>query len=204
MSSNGQFLKMHNHDVPPAVDTTTLPTAAFQAGLTELLKACDYASQIRRAAWDFAVEIGQLRAAGMTDSDFRWLVCMGYVEHAREITRLEEDGREFRPTGNLSFSKRTCFVLTSLGHSFARSLLDGSIPNAAPPPACEGQSRYSCTRPDCLQLTGGDPAAEKPGRVPHWDAVHRAGREPGNDPGRIRRGWLAIPDRRSLAASSGP
>jgi hypothetical protein len=171
MSSNGQFLKVHNHDVPPAVDTSLLPTAAFQAGLSELLKACDYAHQIRRAAWDFAVEISQLRAAGMTDSDFRWLVCMGYVEHAREITRLEEDGREFRPTGNLSFSKRTCFVLTSLGHSFARSLLDGSIPIAVPPFACEGPTRYA--GPDCLPLAGGDPAVEKSGRVPHWNADRR-------------------------------
>ena len=50
----------------PLVEASVLPTAAFQAGLAELLKAYDYAHQIRRAAWDFAVEIAQLRAAGMT------------------------------------------------------------------------------------------------------------------------------------------
>ena len=87
MSSNGQFLKVHNHDIPPAVDISVVPTAAFQAGLTELLKACDYAHQIRRAAWDFAVEVAQLRAAGMTESDFRWLVCRVYVEYANERGR---------------------------------------------------------------------------------------------------------------------
>jgi hypothetical protein len=84
----------------------------LRPGLSELLKAYGYANSAQRDLWDFAVEIQRLWTAGLSKTDFRWLACMGYVEHARETTRLEDDGREFRKTGNLSFSKRTCFVLT--------------------------------------------------------------------------------------------
>ena len=94
-------------------------------GIKELLKAYHYAQVVQRETWDFAVEIRTLREAGLTDADFRWLTCQGYVDHACEVTVLGNDGRHFERTGKLSFAKRTCFVLTTAGEAFARSLLDG-------------------------------------------------------------------------------
>ena len=101
--------------------STHTPTSGLDdntsTGLVRLAGALDQASDTGRDRWDFAVEIQELLAAGLTTSDLRWLVCKGYVEHAREITLPGEDGRAFQPTGNLTFAKRTCFVLTAGGLS---------------------------------------------------------------------------------------
>ena len=61
--------------------------------------------------WDFAVEIDQLRTLGLSDNDLRFLVRSQYLEHAREVTAVGQNGRQFQPTGNLTFAPRTCFVL---------------------------------------------------------------------------------------------
>lgn len=92
----------------------------FQAGLEILLEAYDYACELQRTTWDFAVEIQYLRAANLSNSDLRWLVCKGYVEHSAEMSRTGQDERAFHPTGTLTFGKRTCFVLTEKGALFAR------------------------------------------------------------------------------------
>ncbi len=57
----------------------------------------------------------------MTDTELRWLSCQGYVLGAREVTQPEDEVRSYRPSHNLSFDKRTCFVLTDAGESFVRS-----------------------------------------------------------------------------------
>ena len=97
------------------------------SALAELLKAYKYAGSTTCCRWEFAVEISRLRDAGISESDFRWLVRRGYVEHAREVTRLGEDGRRFRPTGDLSFAKRTCFILTATGAGIADELVQGPL-----------------------------------------------------------------------------
>ena len=85
---------------------------SLQDGICELLKAYKLALDADRDKWDFAVERKVLRRCGLTESNFRWLVCQGIVEHAREITVKEDDKRRFRSTNALKFKKRTCFVLT--------------------------------------------------------------------------------------------
>jgi hypothetical protein len=83
----------------------------LHAALLILHEAADYARELARPVWDFAVELQQLRAVGLTHSDLRWLVCRGLVEHAAEITADDQDSRVFRRTGNLTFTRRTCFVI---------------------------------------------------------------------------------------------
>ena len=85
-----------------------------------LLEAYHYALELDRNVWDFAVEVDDLRAAGLTSSDFRWLVCKGFVEHGREITQAGETVRGFQPSRGLTFGKKTCFVLTEFGAGFTR------------------------------------------------------------------------------------
>jgi hypothetical protein len=92
-----------------------------QRGFALLLEAYDYAHHVGRHLWDFAVESHLLRSFGLTENDFRWLVCKGYVKHAEEVTRPGEMGRQFKPSGELVFSAKTCFVLTEVGVQFLRN-----------------------------------------------------------------------------------
>lgn len=94
----------------------------LHVGLALLVRAREYADDVGHDPWDFAVEIQTLRAAELTSSDFRWLVCRGYLEHAREMTGPSDSRREFRRGAGLTFTKRTCFVLTEAGLEFARSV----------------------------------------------------------------------------------
>lgn len=109
----------------------------MQGVLSLLLDAYRYASELDRNVWDFAVEARGLRDVGLTTSDFRWLVCKGFVRHAREVTSLEDDDRSFERIGNLMMSKRTCFVLTEAGAAFAGDALTGRLPSCGCPPVAE-------------------------------------------------------------------
>jgi hypothetical protein len=111
----------------------------FQSALVVLLEAFDYAVELGRPVWDFAVEIGVLRRAGLTNSDLRWLVCQGIVEHGAEGTGADQKCRMFHRTGVLTFRKQTCFVLTEIGAELARnqcnSLAQPDNPARQPPRA---------------------------------------------------------------------
>lgn len=89
------------------------------AALVLLLEAYENALDIRHDVWDFAVEYDSLQSAGLTNSDLRWLICKGYIEHAHEITLSGEDSRSFRMNRSPTFSRRSCFVLHDEGIPFA-------------------------------------------------------------------------------------
>lgn len=99
--------------------------------LRALLEAQNYADDTDSNHWDFAVGIRCLRRLGLEDSDLRWLVRKGYVNHAREITRTEDERREFRSVDNLSFCKKTCFAITTSGRATAQSLVEPIRPTHA-------------------------------------------------------------------------
>jgi hypothetical protein len=106
-------------------------TPEVTAGLLQLLKADGYAREVRRLNWDFAVEIENLRAAGLTNGDLRWLACKGYVEHAVETTPAGSETRRFGAEGELTFGLRSCFVLTEAGAAFVRRLAGRARDGAA-------------------------------------------------------------------------
>ena len=115
-----------------SISEQILREPAIQSGLQTLLSAYQYSVDTASDLWDFAVSIGHLRDENLTDSDLRWLVRKGYVEHAREVTPQGDNGREFRPTGDLTFSRRTCFILTEEGVTAARSISRAtSVPDDA-------------------------------------------------------------------------
>lgn len=124
-----------------------------QAALVQLARAYDYARDKQVDPWEFAIEIERLIDLGVTTSDLRWLVSNGYAEHAREITRPEDEGRKFQRSRNTAFTKDTCFVLTEVGLLMARA-----------EPAS----------PTVLPLSGGSTATSS-GTVfaPHWDGEGR-------------------------------
>ncbi|MGO9110091.1 MAG: hypothetical protein ACLP9L_12735 [Thermoguttaceae bacterium] len=93
------------------------------AGLSLLLRAFDYATDIGVDVWDFAIEISELRSAGMTTSDFRWLVSKGFVQHGQETSLYGAPHRCFHRGEGLTFLATSALVLTSRGATELRRLL---------------------------------------------------------------------------------
>ena len=90
----------------------------LRGGLSLLRSAYEYALDVNREAWDFAVAMEDLRALGTTDSDLRWLECKGYVNFAVETTLIGGVGRTFQPHGPLALAAATCGILTEAGYHF--------------------------------------------------------------------------------------
>jgi hypothetical protein len=97
-------------------------SVACRAGLAMLLEAYRFAGELQRDIWDFAVEISRMRARGLTHNDLRWLCCHGYVEQEAEVAARGQKSRAFRNVGLLTFTRRSCFVLTEYGVAFAQQL----------------------------------------------------------------------------------
>jgi hypothetical protein len=77
---------------------------------------------VRRAAWDFAVELRVLERAGVDVTDLECLVAMRYAEHGRDETTDASKRRRFRRPRHLTFGERTCFILTDRGEEQASPL----------------------------------------------------------------------------------
>ncbi len=109
-------------------NVTYLPNlaASIHAGLAQLLLAFDYAVESESDVWDFAVEISDLRAVGMTSSDLRWLVVKGLLQHGEETPVFEAVHRTFRAGHGLTFAQATSFVLTPAGAAVARNSIAGA------------------------------------------------------------------------------
>jgi len=126
------------------------PAWPIRRGLWLLLQAHDYAHDLGCDVWDFAVEISNLLASGLTHSDLRWLVRRDCVEHGHETTLAGQRGRSFQCGGDLTFSDRTCFVLTLAGTIFARKALvehEPSSPGEPDSPPSERMPWSTSTRP---------------------------------------------------------
>ena len=94
---------------------------SLQPGIAELVKASALALDAGQDKWDFALELRVLRRHGLSESDLRWLMCKGIVEHARELSRKGDCRRTFRSKNTLKFKKRSCFVLAD---DFAQKIPD--------------------------------------------------------------------------------
>src|SRR5262249_40542092 len=97
-----------------------------QPAFALLWQAHALAEDVQRNGWDFAVEIDCLRASGLTNSELRWLLGRGLVEHAHETTLPGEEPRTFSPLGKMTLTPATCFILTSPGVVLARELIHGT------------------------------------------------------------------------------
>ncbi len=156
----------------------------IQSAIQALLEASDYACQTTGDPWEFAVEIRQLRGLGLTSNDLRYLVRKSLVEHAREMTIVGQDGRKFQQTGDLTFTKRTCFVLTSTGVAAAREALETKS-------GSNGSALAASTALDAPTPTPGVVA-------PTWDPEKRELRIDGRVVKRFK--WHAENQERVLAA----
>jgi len=122
--------------IPPQNGQGTAPILRRSTeGLRLLLDAYHYAEDVGRSVWDFAVEIETLRQAGWSNSEFRWLVCKGFVLHAVETTQATDERRSFRQprqAPGLIFAAKTCFALTEAGIQFAAGALESPAPQSEP------------------------------------------------------------------------
>lgn len=73
--------------------------------------------------WDFAVDVPSLREFGVSFTDCRWMICVGYVKQAIETTLVGDPCRSFRAATNLYLTPQTCLVLTDEGSSYLESVL---------------------------------------------------------------------------------
>lgn len=128
----------------------------LKSALAELCQASQYALNSDSSVWYFAISVQRLLQVGATETDLRWLVRKGFVEHRREVTVAGDDGREFRPTGNLTFSRRTCFVITEAGLNAAQSSLNPS------------NNRHSIASPTNGRTDGSESLP-----APQWDSKTR-------------------------------
>lgn len=119
-------------------------TPTLRAALALLLEAYDYAYELQRDLWDFAVEIDSLHAVGLTSSTLRFLLCKEYIEQGLECTRPNTGKRSFRPVANLTLTAQACFVLTAAGATLARQgdarALEVFPPASGPKPTAEPRS----------------------------------------------------------------
>jgi len=111
------------------------PAGRIRTALATLSEAYDYAHDLDANPWDFAIEIANLRRLHLTNSDLRWLVGRGYIEHGIEVTVGGDGERTFQHPSRLMCSKRTCFVLTPLGAAWLHdsTLVDDVSANRAEP-----------------------------------------------------------------------
>ena len=177
LSSRAASMDSQQRGAPKVQDSIAEPTFV---GLAVLFRAHRYAVDTGSDIWDFAVEIAHLRSLGLTDSDLRWLARKGYVEHAREVTVQGHDGREFQSTGDLTFRKRTCFVLTADGVSKAGYVAEDKA-----------------TLTDDVNGPGEENGQTVQSPTPHWDAETRELRMNGQVVKRFK--WHALNQEAVLA-----
>jgi hypothetical protein len=97
-------------------------TPSMRRGIEMLSVAYTYAKEVERDAWEFALEIQCLTAAGVNNSELRWLVCKGLARHAEEKASHGKKGRIFQNLGDVTFSPTSCFVLTDAGYETYQKL----------------------------------------------------------------------------------
>ena len=152
---------MNNNGTPPDGPelSSDLPiSGGLRAALALLQHALDCARDAQAPPWDFALEIGQLYAAGLTITDLRWMVVKEFVEHADETSLHGNEHRSFTPSRGLNFLPTTSVLLTIKGAALAARENAAAKENAACPdeiPATNGKSH---------------PAASL---KPQWDAARR-------------------------------
>jgi hypothetical protein len=127
----------------------------IRSALTMLRDARDGASDLGLCPAEFAIEVGQLHAAGLGNTDLRWLIGKGFVEQVQELLRPQSASRSFRRSASLAITDSSCFLLTDAGLRFLSEWPDS--PTTAPLPGARANR----------------PEAAAPDPLPRWDGKRR-------------------------------
>lgn len=151
-------------DATPDVGIEPQIVQRGKSGLKLLLEARDFAEDLQRNFWDFALEIETLRSRGLTHTDLRWLVCKGYLEQASEILPGSGQERRFRDGGALTFTETACFVITDVGRELFRQFVDAApVPSPVASSNNSGDSNGRGRAPSPVALTSSGELQ------PYWD-----------------------------------
>lgn len=112
--------------------------ARLRKGLVLLRDALEGAADLHLTSREFAIEVAQLHAAGLTNTDLRWLIGKGFVEHLCERPTKARGPRLLRKAHGLSISQASCFVLTPAGDAAASLWPGPSAEDRCPPGEPEG------------------------------------------------------------------
>jgi hypothetical protein len=105
-------------------DGLLIPFPTLSSGLNLLWNAVKLAKGLAEDAWQFSIEWPELRRAGLTCNDARWLIHRGLVLPAREVTSATDGRRKFEPYASLGLSDATCLLLTEKGCRLARRMAE--------------------------------------------------------------------------------
>ena len=91
-----------------------------QTMLKLFVDAYDFANDLHRPLWDFALDFTALKSRGVSINDLRWLVWQDFIEHGRDMTRPGDAVRSVRPAGatrsataSLARKVPACFSIAS-------------------------------------------------------------------------------------------
>ena len=163
----------YDHRTAPArtSDASHGKGSRFDKALSLLMQGYRFAHDLKRDVWDFAVEIAALRRVGLTANDLRWMVCKGYVEHARELSSADDDARRFRPGNKLRYDRRSCFVLTSAGLAMAEQRCQQVMPIINGVDGVDGPLPLVHSRPAGWDVIHDQDLHDRP--LPQWDCDRR-------------------------------
>jgi hypothetical protein len=101
--------------MPIDFDILSEPRITSETALEELRTAWNAAQSCELDPWEFAVGIGALFRAGVTETELRYLLAKGLAERANEATRPNDTTRRFRSVKSLALDTSACFVITDEG-----------------------------------------------------------------------------------------
>ena len=113
------------HRAPSVTEDLELAIDLPRISLSLLLRAARYAHSAHCSAWQFAVPLAELRAAGLSECDLRWLTWKGYVELAPAASQAPAAAGRAARDQPLQFTNRSSFILTPRGMRLAKQLLAG-------------------------------------------------------------------------------
>jgi hypothetical protein len=106
----------------------------IRAALEDLNEGFEFAQNLGREVWDFAIEIDQMQQRGLRTNDLRWLIFKGWVIHGHELTERSSEQRRFTVGGPSRFDRTSCFILSQAGADLLKrrwmNILE--LPAAAP------------------------------------------------------------------------
>jgi hypothetical protein len=116
-NSNGTALAIQETNGNPDVESSQFVELSqeLSSALRRLNTAKEFAANCDVSTWEFAIEIEQLQATGVTAEELRWLIAKQMVHHADEVSPSDEENRKFESCRGLKLSSRSCFVISDLG-----------------------------------------------------------------------------------------
>jgi hypothetical protein len=110
----------------------------IQRAADKLLQAREYAEDVRKSPWHFAIELQEFLALGMTHNDLRWLVAKEFVIHGLDQSSPTDSQRRVHVSEAMHLSPASCFIISEQGFNWLQDR-KGKLSARSPAPAAETQ-----------------------------------------------------------------